>query len=355
MSSKKYTNNPKKVTIKNSNYEYTNTSRKRFKFINDIAKDSYTHYIKWNTFCYFKSIDDIYYLIYSNINRSILFYNLIDNKKISEIKKAHLNQITNFRHHFDIKNERDLIISISLDDNNIKLWNVNNLLCLLNIENVNKEGGLLSACFLNDNNNIYIVTSNQNSFGIEPIKVFDLNGKIIKIINDSKNNTQYIDTYYDNKSSKIYILTGNDNLVQSFDFNKNIVYKKYKDEVEEIYGKYHNCLNINEKEELLESSEDGKIRIWNFHSALLLKVIKINQDSTLDGFCLWNKEYICVSYEDKAIKIVDLKNGKIIEELKGHNIDVTYLKKIAHPVYGECLISQGWRDDSIKLWENINN
>ena len=120
-----------------------------------IAKDSFAKYIKGNTFCVFKSIYDIFYLIYRTKNNSIIFYNLIDNKKINEIKNAHKQDITNFRHNLDNYSKRDLILSLSLIDNNIKLWNVNNYECLLNIEKVNKEGGLLSACFLNYNKQIY--------------------------------------------------------------------------------------------------------------------------------------------------------------------------------------------------------
>ena len=112
-----------------------------------IVKDAYAPYIKQNTFCVFKSIYDIFYLIYTSKNNSIIFYNLLDDKKINEIKNTHKQYITNYRHYLDNYNKRDLIISLSLDDNNLKLWNVNNYECLLNIENVNKNGGLLSACF----------------------------------------------------------------------------------------------------------------------------------------------------------------------------------------------------------------
>ena len=41
-----------------------------------------------------------------------------------EIKNAHDRDIINFRHHLDIINKRDLIISISSDDNDLKLWDV---------------------------------------------------------------------------------------------------------------------------------------------------------------------------------------------------------------------------------------
>ena len=102
-------------------------------------------------------------------------------KKIAELKNSHNEYITNFRHYLDEINERDLIMSTSKNDNNIRIWNVNNGECIKNITNINKVGKLLSACFIKDNNKIYIITSNctKNS-NSENIKVFDLNGQKTK-------------------------------------------------------------------------------------------------------------------------------------------------------------------------------
>jgi WD40 repeat protein len=83
--------------------------------------------------------------------------------------------ITNFRHYLDKNNKRDLIMSISSNDNNLKVWNVNIFQCLVNIRNINKNGFLNSACFLKDNNTIYVITSNLYFYSYESITVFDLN------------------------------------------------------------------------------------------------------------------------------------------------------------------------------------
>ena len=65
-------------------------------------------------------------LTFSNKDNSIISYDLIDYKKINEIKKAHKSLITSFRYIYDNLEYRDLIISISNKDSNIKLWNINN-------------------------------------------------------------------------------------------------------------------------------------------------------------------------------------------------------------------------------------
>ena len=101
--------------------------------------------------------------------------------------------------------------------------------------------------------------------------------------------------------------------------------------------------------ELIEISEDGNIRIWDFHLGILLKKIKIGDDF-LCGVCLWNKDMIFVGCEDKSIELIDLNKGNIVKNLIGHNNNVITVKKINHPQYGICLISKGYANDKIKMW-----
>ena len=126
------------------------------------------------------------------------------------------------------------------------------------------------------------------------------------------------------------------------------LYHKYNDN-----GKgYHFSIKINNSEpfiKLIESCEDGNIRIWNFHSGKLLNKIKIIDDN-LNGICLWNNNYLFIGCDDETIKLIDLKNEIIITELIGHNKPVLTIKTIIHPKIGECLISQGYEDDQIKIW-----
>ena len=319
-------------------------------FIKDLIKDSDVYYsFLDNTFCVFESIDQILYLVYGNINRSIILFNIIDSKKMNEIKNAHRYYITNFRHYFDINNKRDLIITISADNNNAKLWNIVNLELLVNIENINKDGLLYSSCFLNDNCQIYIISSNYNYSGnCEPIKVFDLNGKYIKEIYNSEDKTYFIDSYHDEKLDINYIITGNKNDIKVYDFDNDDIYKKYDDND----NKGHYSVVIYNKDiiiKLIESSDDKNIRIWNFHTGQLINKIKISDKYCLNGICLWNDEYIFVGCYDKKIKLIDFKKGILVKNISGHNNRVLTIKKITHPIYGKCLLSQSW-DYRIKLW-----
>ena len=200
------------------------TSKKEPKnivFLNNLTADSFTMGFFSFKFSVFKSINNIFYLIYTNKERSIIFFDIIYNKKITEIKNAHSKDITSFRYYLDEINKIEYIISISHDDNNLKLWNLNNLENLLNLQNINNQGGLCSAFILKDNNEKYVITSNCSYFSSEPIKIFDFNGNKIKEIKNSNDNIFYLDIYYENKTSLNYIITGNVGCSISYNYNKN--------------------------------------------------------------------------------------------------------------------------------------
>ena len=331
-----------------SKVEEYNVNLNSIDFFKNIDNDAYSKYIKDNSFIVFKALNDIIYIIYTNMYKSIICFNLISHKTICEIKNAHKEDITNFRYYLDNINKRDLIISISLHGNNIKLWNIYNFTCLLFIENINKFGNLLSACFLNDNNQIYIVTSNNTSSEIDPIKVFNLKGIKIKEINNSNISTLFIDIYYDNELKNNYIITGNTGKVISYNYDKNEIYHIYSDN--DVH--YHESLIINDKKQLIDSCTDGNIRIWSFHSGDLLNKINVNVGT--EGICLLNNEYLFIGCDDHKIRILQLNKEKNIKDLIGHKNKVVSVKIIIHPKYGVCLLSQGFLKDGIKLWINKN-
>ena len=350
--------------IKKSNLNINKfVNPKNIHFEKDLSHDSYSFdesdSLFTNTFIVFKSIDNIYNLIYTNKINSIISYDLINNKKIIEIRNAHLKTITNLKNYLDKNNKKDLILSVSYQDNNIKIWNNKNWEALLDIRNINRDGLLKSACFLEDNNQIYIVTSNFNynySFNIDPIKIFDLTGKKIKEIKKSKDVTFFIDCYYNKKCNKNYIVAGNSGNAKSYDYMENKIYCKYCDN-DKIYRVYHTVI-IKDEEGIVDFialSNDNYIRIWNFDSGLLLKSIFIINDNILSynmlfSICLWNNEYLFVGSSDETIKLVDINSGNIIKNISNINSVILTIKKINHPKYGECLITHGSRNGQIKLW-----
>ena len=65
---------------------------------------------------------------------------------------------------------------------------------------------------------------------------------------------------------------------------------------------------------------------------------------------MWNDNYLYVAWDDNTIKLIELRNDLIINNLKGHNKQVITIKKINHPEYGEYLVSQNKETSQIKLW-----
>ena len=122
------------------NSEKEDSNPENIQFSKNLTKDAFSYYSFDNTLDLFKSFDDIIYMIYTNKNRFIISYNLLNNEVINQVKKSHNEYISNFKHYLDKKNKRDLLISVSAKDNNIKLWNIKNWECLIDLKNINENG-----------------------------------------------------------------------------------------------------------------------------------------------------------------------------------------------------------------------
>ena len=127
---------------------------------------------------------------------------------------------------------------------------------------------------------------------------------------------------------KYYIITGNEGFSQSFDYDNNCEYFKYKDNDKNYNINSIVIKNNIEGTHLIESCSDGVIRIFNFNSGLLLsKIIISNTNLPLYGIRLWNDDYLIVGCGE-AIKIIELKNRLVIDSLTNHNNDILALKKL---------------------------
>ena len=326
----------------------------KFELFTELTKNSYCSNNTNNTFLLFKCPNNIFHLIYATDNISIISYNLITQKIMTEIKNAHKNYITNFRHIFIKSSKKDIIMSLSDIDNNLKLWEPNIWECILNLENINSQGFLNSACFLNENDNVYIASSNWNFDFVENIKIFDIKGKKIKEINDSNNKTVYIKSYYDHKKYKYYIVTGNDGCIKSYNYSENKLYHKYN---QKNFNNSYYCFIIKYIKNVLKiigSCFDGYIRIWDFDTGDILKIIYAEHKGLI-GICDWDENFLFCGTNDKILKIIDLNKGLVLKKFKGLNDILCTLIKFNHPIYGECLITQGLLNDQIKLWYFKNN
>jgi len=336
----------------NENNEYL-TNPNQLQLGHYLTDDSYANNVIDNTFVIFNSRENYIYLIYSTEDKNIQCMNINTKKIIKILLNPHNNNyISNLRYNFDKNNNRDLILSVSKEINHIKIWDINNWDCIVDLKNIYSCGFIRSACIMNADNSNYIIVSNDDEFNL--IKIFDFNCLKINELPKSEDICYFIDSYYDKKKSNYYILSGNRLCVKSFDFKENKLYKKYS---EQNSKSGHYSIIINTKDDitnLIESDTDGFIRIWNFHSASLLKKITACQDIRLNGICLWNENYLFSGCNDNTIILIDLNNDIVSKKLKSHEDKVCSIKKIFHPQYGECLVTQGYKKDQIRIWISKN-
>ena len=143
---------------------------KKIIFVKDLITDCNCRWDS-NSLLIFTSIYNITYIIYSDNKKSIITYNLINNQKINQIKKAHEQEIDAFKHCLNTKTKKDLIISYSKYYHNIKLWNFENWQLLWNY-----KGKILKCELLLYNNldsQFFLLSS--SSF-IQNINIYDIEG-----------------------------------------------------------------------------------------------------------------------------------------------------------------------------------
>ena len=330
-----------------------------FENLNNFHFDSYTDSYISDSFCIFVSINDILNLIYSNESKSIIVYDLNNEQKMCEIKNAHDDFISSFKHILDEKEKKDLLISVSYDSNYLKLWEIKNMKCLCHIQNINNDGFLFCAHFLsenfNDSHNLYILTTNCNFYhNSGPIKKYDLKGNQIDILNNSEGlDILYLTDFCDVISQKQYLVAGTKRNILSFDIENNKIHQTFERQNDCMHCNI--IINTQIKEGIIymiETGTDGKLRIWDFHGVKILKTINVS-NTWLYGMCLWDNNLIFVGDGNKNLRLIDLDKGEVIQILPGNNRMITTIKKNTLKKYGECLITQEYLKGEIKLWKKI--
>ena len=320
------------------------------KIYKTVTQSSYILYTISNTFASFCSLNNDLLLVYATKNKSIECFDLIKNKFHKTILNAHNGLILTIRHYCSTNIIKDLILSGS-NDYCVKIWDVGTWSCIFNINKIYQKGNMYSVCILFDEfqKENYVFTSSDSDY----IKIWDFKGNFIKNINRTNNNENYfIDTYYDNREYKYYLISGEMKCVKSYELNTHQLFRTYSDGnsfCEHVSAFIYEQGGI---VKLVESEFYGSIRIWNFHTGNIIKKIDICRRIPLVSMCLWNENYLLASCVDNTIKLVDFKNYALIKSFSGHNNEVCTIKKIIHPTFGECLLSQGLANDQIKMWVN---
>ena len=306
-------------------------------FVKDLISDC--NY-RWNSnsLLIFTSINNVTYIIYSDDENSIIVYNLVNNQRQCQIKKAHQQGIDIFRHCLDKKNKKDLIISCSKFYNIIKLWDFKNWQLLFNYRKENIKSLLL----YNNFDNQFFILSNSLSEN-EDINVYNIKGTLIKKLDSSAGEIRNIDNYYDNDLSKNFVIVIYNNHISSFDFNINKFYRSYFNLEGYVYSLIIDK-NKNKNKTKLIISCHTYIIIWDFHSGNMENKIFVCK-RILRSVCPWNDEYYFTG--GSTIKLVNINNKKITKLSKYLGL-ISSIKKYKHPQYDECLITKSFHN--IKLW-----
>ena len=243
-------------------------------------------------------------------------------------------------------------MSISGKNNQIKIWDTSNWECILILTLKRLFNLTYSAVFFNENNKDYIITSGFNN---SPINIYDFSGNLYKTLNNSKDVAFFIDYYLDEKSQIYYIITGNYGHIKTYNYNENELYHLYRDS---DYS-WHVSIKVLNSQNLLKlidsCQDDDYIRIWDFHLGILLNRIKTEGES-IRCICIWDDNYFFAGCSDYTMKLIDVKNKKVIKTFEGHKDYVCSIKKVNHPKYGECLISQNKGEYSkIHIWARKNS
>ena len=322
----------------------------KFEFKKDITSNAPTYCSATQMFCAFKSLKGDSLSAWVTKDNTIELYDLEKDALIKSVKDAHIKDIHSCRHFVDIKNNKDLLITCSYDKS-IRVWDIENLeKPLIDIQNAHSNGFIFTSCILSHEKipENYIISGADD----ENIKIFDFNGKFLDKSVKVSDYVNLLDVYYYKREKKFCIINANSHDIRIYNFDDLKIYKTYIEKNSSSHA--HVIVYEDEKEDkvlLIDSDMKGFIHIWDFDTEECLKTIFLQ--TIINGICFWNEQYIACTGRDKKIKIVDIKEAKIVRLITGHEKETISVQKVNIPKYGDCLVSHG-KDGFLKVW-SFNN
>ena len=291
--------------------------------------------------CFFISKNNEYVLGYiDSTYKSIIYYDINNDKEIKRINNAHENYI------YSIKYYDYYLYDINLSsscNNDVKIWNYNESLNILTINNIFNNNYVYSSALLFDNNSFYVLCSGYYDY----IKVYNSSGILYKNLGNNDECRFYIEI--DEINENKYIISGGNKGINIFNYPSFSNYYCFKENNDTSYHNYAKIIKINNIYNLIDVGTSNKIRIWDFNNKNLIKCITSNSESGLGGFILINNIYLIIGSFDNEIKVFDINNGIIIKTFKKHNSVVVGIKAIKDKDNNQYFVSYGY-DKSIYLW-----
>ena len=310
--------------------------------------------------------------------------NLYDFKKDIHQKEenAHTGNINCVQYFHDRNVYVDYIISLSkLDDTILKIWKIDDendnklilskefqknyvnmnieVFCIFNYTEYNKENSFLFIYgnkILKKKNNKYDYNFSKN----KEINVYKLNEDLNIITWEKEDNMEneyeiinnfykinYLDTYYDFETKKLYLINCNENdievITELFNINRGTIFK-YKD-----WGSHLSAFikEIKSNKKLFDLSIKG-IAIWNINNIDEPEAIMEIQDFCPFDLIAYNDDYLIVS-GDKKLSILKIEDNNI-ERIYDKNKKNKYTKvrKISLPNNSKLIVAID--DYKVKYW-----
>lgn len=303
------------------------------KIMNDAIK-----YNSKNVFTVFISFSNELILAYVNDYNQIVFYDLSEFKLLNKYDCSH-NEIISFLKHFkDREKNRDILVSISDMDCIAKIWVYKkpSLSCVLDLGNIYNNGMIKGACFVPYDTMIYLLVINLgNNNNGDNIKLINIVTNKIFVFQNTNQPSNQIESFINR--NKVFILVYILSYIKSYIFDPLSLtlslYKKYIDKKESEHIYFEIFTHDGFQAKIIDSDNDGVIRIWDFDSCVLLHKIRINNNYA--DICLYNNYLLFLQTE--GLKLMDIKSGKIVTFYKLSN-KWDNIICIEHFKYGKCVL-----------------
>ena len=298
-----------------------------------------------------KSNQPIIVWITKNQNKSIFIKNWANNIKFCE-KNAHNSKIDLLQYFYDdrAENNNEYILSLSKNDKEVlKIWTIDfwdknglslklkssitkkiDIFCIFNNKNYLNDNYLITYSRFNEKKKITCWKLDDN------LNITENDEFPIEI--DTNNEVNFLDTYFNEKERKLYLINCNN-------YDVNIIEQPLIKEKKYISFKKSLChlnaliLEKNNNMELFDANGTG-VFIWDYNNNEKPKY-EFSIDISFD-MCLWNIKYLWVS-TNSGIKLINLEENEcentIDEDNGNHKMrNGSKIRKIETPLEYESLI-----------------
>lgn len=329
--------------IKISNKYITDTFiNPNFKNQNCLIKNSSSLFDIYNPFN--NSRNDIIIIFQNNINLNISFYSLIFKECLKNIDSIK-SKLTEIKHFFNPKDSFDYLC-VADTTKTITVFNLTNNFSLLYQIKTYYTFNIFNCLMIFDekNNNSYLISPTYAINGDNYTKIYILeDGSYIKKFpSTNKNSTIFLLSWFHKKLNHYYIIELCSEKIFIYNLITNGFYAEFKEK--EVNDYLRGC--IVEDYYLYTLAFNYNLYVYDLYKKVFCRKISFeninnkNLNNKIYDAIVWSKNYLILSYtDDKSLKILDIRQDKIISVLKLNiNKSPMLIKKILNPIFGESLV-----------------